>query len=81
MLVGDSVLQQEFFSIARALQPSCSLMVADLAQERRDPLGFFQAGGAPEYSLICRKGPDGARKCDLRQTVQFSSVQFSSVEF
>lgn len=62
MLVGDSVLQQEFFSIVRSVQPSCSLMVNDLAQERRDPLGFFQAGAAPEYSLICRKG----HGCNLR---------------
>lgn len=65
MLVGDSVLQQEFFSIVRSLQPSCSPMALDLAKERRDPLGFFQAGGAPEYSLICRMNQNGVRRCDL----------------
>lgn len=55
MLIGDSVLQQEFFAIAKAFVADCSPMAMDLSIERINPAAFFQVIAPPEYALICKK--------------------------
>jgi len=67
MLIGDSVLQQEFFAIAKVFLPDCSPMATDLRIERAAPAAFFQVLAPPEYALICKKGTiqNGEFRCRM----------------
>lgn len=66
MLIGDSVLAQEFLALAKVLfTPTCkgTTFREELNVERADPAGFFLT--APiEYVLACKK-VNGTRTCEL----------------
>jgi len=66
MLIGDSVLQQEFFALAKVFVPDCSPMAVDLNIERIAPAAFFQVSAPPEYAMICKKSAkSGESRCRM----------------
>merc|ERR1712224_845910 len=67
MLIGDSVLQQEFFALAKVFVPDCTPMAVDLSIERAAPAAYFQVLAPPEYALICKKGvlKSGESRCRM----------------